>query len=185
MGFPGSREETATPANPVHSATVNAIQDAIVDLYANGTGHDARVLQLSPANGRASGGNFPAFGFAPFFLHGNWEPTADGQTLTVQIPLERGEVITLVEAQVFANSVATIRMDLIRADQTAFGLVGASLGNDATAAVFAADTLSIAPAHTISGPATYTLHFRCTGAPAADPTVMQVETISITTTRAP
>lgn len=118
MPFPGSREETATPANPVSSATINAIQDAIVDIYnIGGIARPSRQRKISAHAGMYLGGT-------PFLNTGyvyGWRSTAGADAFSLPLVLDSGEKLTkvIIDAEGDAGGGASASVYVVKRSTTA------------------------------------------------------------------
>lgn len=166
----------------------NIVMPVNKSVSVSGTGkhkRGARVRHFAASSGRETGGNFPQIGVAPLFHHGNWNPTAADQVLTVELQVDEGETITNLSAEIITDATATITMTLVKAEMS-LGLIGAGVANATSAAVAASlATLSTGAisAAVGAGGETWLASFRVNGAiTGGGAAPFQVGTISLTTT---
>jgi hypothetical protein len=97
MPLPTSREETATPANPVSSNTINAIQDSIV-----GAKFPLRTVWTPPRNLYLAGGVAPSNAAQVLTSTGAADVWCDA------LPLPPGTRITHIKARTFGTGASNI-----------------------------------------------------------------------------
>jgi hypothetical protein len=95
MALPTSREETFTPASPVSSNTLNAIQDAIIGRKRPSFVRSVPFAALNIINGWTF-----TFGGTAYY-----ESNASGSAY-LALPMEVGERVTGIEVDVYGNGAA-------------------------------------------------------------------------------